>query len=115
MHRIPVTGGMESTYEGIPILTRDLAEDDLALLAAGFVAAEIGEFTRYELSVAADGGWPVSADIERSVDVGTALSLFGIPATEVLHPDAPATVTDRLRLSRINDGTIRVDLPLLAG
>jgi hypothetical protein len=115
LHRIPVEGGVPETFEGIAVVRKDLAGDPAALKSAGFVEAEVDEIDRYEMLVAADGGWPVAADIERSMDLATALALFGMSADGVLDPEAPATVVDRLRISRIDDPEIRVELPLLAG
>lgn len=85
------------------------------MMAAGFLEAEIDEFARYELTVAADGGWPIQLDVERTVTVEAALRMYGLPVDDLQFPDAPAVAYERLALSRINDPSIRVTLPLLAG
>ena len=115
LHRLEVTDGTEITVSGVPALRADLTDDREAMETAGFFGAEIDEFTRYELTVAADGGWPIQLDIERSIGIEAALRIFGMPSGDLIDPGAPAIVFERLLLTRINDPTITVELPLLAG
>jgi hypothetical protein len=115
LHRLEVTDGTAVTVSEVPALRADLVDDREAMEAAGFFGAEIDEFTRYELTVAADGGWPIQLDVERSMDIEAALRMFGMPSGDLVDPGVPAIVFKRLLLTRINDPTIKVDLPLLTG
>ncbi|MCB2224525.1 MAG: hypothetical protein KQH83_10195 [Actinobacteria bacterium] len=115
LHRLEVSGGEEVTVSGVPALRVDLAGDPGALVAAGFHEEEVSEFTRYELTVAADGGWPIQLDVERRVTLAAALRTYGLPFDDLLDPGAPAVLYERLLLTRIDDPALRVELPLLAG
>jgi len=115
LHRLEVTNGEEVQVSGVAALRSDFTDDIEDMRAAGFVDAEIGEFTRYELSVAADGGWPIQLDVERAITVAAAMRMYGLSTDGLANPEAPAIVYERLLLSRINDPDIKVELPLLAG
>ncbi|MFH2073369.1 MAG: hypothetical protein ABIJ75_11015 [Actinomycetota bacterium] len=115
LHRLVVGDGEQVVVSGVDALRSDLSRDHAAMMAAGFLEAEIDEFARYELTVAADGGWPIQLDVERTVTVEAALRMYGLPVDDLQFPDAPAVAYERLALSRINDPSIRVTLPLLAG
>ncbi|MCJ7726450.1 MAG: hypothetical protein MUP76_08710, partial [Acidimicrobiia bacterium] len=115
LHRIEVVGGEEVQVSGVAARRIDLSRDADAMQAIGFSAAEAEEFTRYELSVSAEGGWPIQLDVERRVTTAAAMRMYGIPTDDLIHPSAPATVYERLLLSHIDDPSIEVDLPLLAG
>jgi len=115
LHRLEVAEGTAVTVSGVPAVKSDLADDREAMMTAGFMEAEIDEFTRYELTVATEGRWPIQLDVERSVNIEAALRLFGLPSDGITDPGAHAIVFERLILTRINDPSITVDLPLLAG
>jgi len=115
LHRLEVVDGTPVTVSGVPAVRGDLAGDREAMKTAGFMDAEIDEFTRYELTVAAEGDWPIQLDVERSVNIEAALRLFGLPSDGITDPGAQAIVFERLLLTLINDPSIKVDLPLLAG
>ena len=65
--------------------------------------------------MAADGRWPIQLDVERRITVAAAMRMYGLPTDDLLNPHSPATVYERLLISRVNDPAIEVDLPLLAG
>ena len=110
-----MTDGEPVQVSGINALRSDLSDDPEAMQAVGFFETEIDEFVRYELTVAIDGGWPVQLDVEREVSVAAAMRMYGLPTEDLIHTTADATVYERLLLSHINDASIEVDLPLLAG
>jgi len=115
LHRLQVTDGEPVQVSGIDALRADLSDDPEAMRAVGFFGTEIDEFVRYELTVAVDGGWPVQLNVEREVSVAAAMRMYGLPTEDLIHTAADATVYERLILSHINDPSIEVDLPLLAG
>jgi hypothetical protein len=115
LHRIEVTDGEEVEVSGVPSLRTDLAGDTDALHDLGIRDVEASEFVRYEVTVAADGGWPIQLDVERSLPLAAALRLYDLPFDDLANPSHPATVYERLLLSHINDPDLTVDLPLLAG
>ena len=115
LHRVEVVGGEEVEVSGIAARRKDLAQDPAAMEAIGFSPTEVGEFSRYELTVAADGGWPIQLEVERRVTVAAALRMYGIPTDDIIHPSASATAFERLLLIHIDDPSLEVDLPLLAG
>jgi len=115
LHRLQVSDGEPVRVSGIDARWTDLTADAGALRAAGFADSEIEEFVRYELSVAADGGWPIQLNVERLTTVAAAMRIYGLPTDDLLLPNSPATIYERLLLSRINDPEVRVELPLLAG
>ncbi len=113
-HRLPTSGGEPEVIRGIDALVVDLADDTEALGSLGYLPEEAGLFTRYEIAVAADGGWLVELHTERETDLPTAMLSFGIPSADV-HPGVPATVYNDLIIGHPNDPNLRIEPPLLAG
>lgn len=113
-HRLPTSGAEPGVIRDIDVFAVDLAGDPEALASLGYLPEEASLFTRYEIAVAAEGGWLVELHTERETDLPTAMLSFGIPSADV-HPGVPATVYDALIIGHPNDPALRVESPLPAG
>ena len=113
-HRLPDAAGTLELLDGVAVLRADLAADPQALRALGYSAKRAARVTRYQVARAADGGWVMELDVEEATDLAEAREVFGL--ADIAGAAAlPATIFTRLRLSRPNDPSIRVDPPLTAG
>ena len=89
LHRIQVTDGEEVEVSGVSALRDDLFDDPEAMREVGYSNPETDGFTRYELTVAVDGGWPIQLDVERQVTTAAAMRMYGLPTEESHQPDPP--------------------------
>jgi len=113
-HRLPEAPGVPATLDGRPVLRSDLTADPTALSELGYSPARAAGFTRYLVTRAADGGWPLEIDVVEESDLAEARQAFGLSVTTG-QAGVSARVFTRLELTRIDDPSLRVGPPLTAG
>jgi hypothetical protein len=114
-HRIPDRPGTADDIDGVAVRRYDLAGDGEALVELAYLEEEASQVTRYAVARAVDGGWPLEIEIERTTDLSEALLVYGLSDEPIAHAGVPATLFTTLRLSHIDDPTIEVAVPLIAG
>ncbi len=113
-HRLPEGAGVPATLDGRPVLRSDLAADPATLIELGYSPARAARFTRYLVTRAVDGGWPLEIEGVEETDLAEARRAFGL-SVATGQADLPAQVFTRLQLTRIDDPSLRVAPPLTAG